>query len=210
MVGAFRDHYHNLTYKHAMALRWAASRCRHAAFVVKADDDAFVDVPALRALLDRTFAAQPPRRTLACHVLPPGTRPQRSGKWAVSAADYPWPEYPQYCAGLAYVATPDAADELSRAAQAGAAPRVWVDDVWVTGLLAEALRLQHHYLNLRYSYDHTEMAQWAARARASLPPPFAFAHLDPACPDWRPTLDALWRHALAARNASADAAATDR
>ncbi|XP_063591376.1 beta-1,3-galactosyltransferase 1-like [Penaeus indicus] len=210
VVGAFHDHYHNLTYKHAMALRWAASRCRHAAFVVKADDDAFIDVPALKALLDRTFAAQPPRRTLACHVLPPGTRPQRSGKWAVSAADYPWAEYPRYCAGLAYVASADAADELSRAAQAGAAPRVWVDDVWVTGLLAEALQLQHHYLNLRYSYDHTEMAEWASRARASLAPPFAFAHLDPACPDWRPTLDALWRHALAARNASADAAATDR
>lgn len=200
VVGSFVDHYHNLTYKHVMALRWAARRCPHATFLVKADDDAFIDVPALRALLGRTFSLPPPRRTLACNVLPAGTQPQRTGKWAVREQDYPWPEYPRYCAGLSYVATPDVADLLARAAHAGVAPRVWVDDVWVTGLLAEALHLRPHYLNLRYSYDHAEMAQWAAHARPAAPPPYIFVHLDPTNTDWRSTLDTLWSHALAAQN----------
>ncbi|XP_050713571.1 acetylgalactosaminyl-O-glycosyl-glycoprotein beta-1,3-N-acetylglucosaminyltransferase-like [Eriocheir sinensis] len=202
VVGSFVDHYHNLTYKHVMALRWAARRCSHATFLVKADDDAFIDVPALRALLGRTFSLPPPRRTLACNVLPAGTRPQRAGKWAVSERDYPWPEYPRYCAGLSYVATPDVADLLARAAQAGVAPRVWVDDVWVTGLLTEALGLRPHYLNLRYSYDHVELSQWAAHARPAAAPPYIFVHLDPNLPDWRPVLDTLWSHALAAQNAT--------
>ncbi|XP_050688256.1 beta-1,3-galactosyltransferase 5-like isoform X1 [Eriocheir sinensis] len=202
VVGSFVDHYHNLTYKHAMALQWAAHRCPHAAFLVKADDDAFIDVPALRALLGRTFSLPPPRRTLACNVLPAGMRPQRAGKWAVSHQDYPWPEYPRYCAGLAYVLTPALADLLARAAHAGLAPRVWVDDVWVTGLLAEALRLKPHYLNLRYSYDHAELAEWTTRARPAAPPPYTFVHLDPSRPDWRRVLDTLWSHALAAHRAT--------
>ncbi|XP_042239644.1 LOW QUALITY PROTEIN: lactosylceramide 1,3-N-acetyl-beta-D-glucosaminyltransferase A-like [Homarus americanus] len=202
VVGSFTDHYHNLTYKHVMALRWAADHCAHATYLVKADDDAFIDVPALRALLGRTFPLPPPRRTLACNVLPAGTQPQRTGKWAVSEVGYPWPEYPRYCAGLAYVATPDLADKLSRVAEAGVATRIWVDDVWVTGLLAESLSLQPHYLNLRYSFDHNEMAAWATRAKPAAPPPYIFAHLDPACPDWRPTLHTLWHHALSAHHVS--------
>lgn len=200
VVGSFVDHYHNLTYKHVMGLRWAARRCSHAIFLVKADDDAFIDVPALRALLGRTFSLPPPRRTLACNALPAGTQPQRAGKWAVSRDAYPWPEYPRYCAGLAYVVTPTVADLLARVAQAGVAPRVWVDDVWVTGLLAEALDLRPHYLNLRYSYDHDEVAQWAARARPAAPPPYTFVHLDATSPDWRATLDTLWTHALSVHN----------
>lgn len=202
VVGSFTDHYHNLTYKHVMALRWAANHCTHATYLVKADDDAFIDVPALKALLGRTFSLPPPRRTLACNVLPAGTQPQRTGKWAVSTVDYPWPEYPRYCAGLAYVATPDLAEELARVAQASVAPRIWVDDVWVTGLLAESLHLYPHFLNLRYSYDHNEMVAWAARATPAAPTPYIFAHLDPASPDWLPTLDTLWHHSLTAHSSA--------
>ncbi|XP_045138124.1 beta-1,3-galactosyltransferase 5-like [Portunus trituberculatus] len=202
VVGSFLDHYHNLTYKHVMALRWAAARCPHATFLVKADDDAFIDVPALRGLLSRTFSMPPPRLTLACNVLPAGMQPQREGKWAVSHEDYPWSEYPTYCAGLAYVITPALADQLARVAQAGVAPQLWVDDVWVTGLLAEVLRLRPHYLNLRYSYEHDELVAWAARARPTAPPPYTFVHLDPSRPDWRFTLDKLWTHALAAHHAA--------
>ncbi|KAK8728163.1 hypothetical protein OTU49_009145, partial [Cherax quadricarinatus] len=198
VVGSFTDHYHNLTYKHVMTLRWAAAHCAHAVYLIKADDDAFIDVPALRALLDRTFALPPPKRTLACNVLPAGTEPQRSGKWAVNESDYPWSTYPRYCAGLAYVATPDTADVLSRVAEARVSTRIWVDDVWVTGLLVESLRIQPHYLNLRYSYDHNDMAAWTGRARPASPPPYIFAHLDPACPDWWPTLRTLWRRAITA------------
>ncbi|XP_064099148.1 beta-1,3-galactosyltransferase 1-like [Macrobrachium nipponense] len=199
VVGNFHDHYHNLTYKHVMALKWAATKCPHANYVVKADDDAFIDVPGLKSLLERTFGADtpPPPRMLACNVLPAGTEPQREGKWAVSTRDYPWDEYPRYCAGLAYVATPDTVQQLYRAAHSDVSPRIWVDDVWVTGLLAESLQLQPHYLNLRYSYDHNEMVQWAqkAKGRPKAPPPYTFAHLDPACPDWRTTLQELWQHA---------------
>ncbi|XP_068234800.1 uncharacterized protein [Palaemon carinicauda] len=204
VVGSFHDHYHNLTYKHVMALKWAATKCPHANYIVKADDDAFIDVPGLKSLLERTFGTDSPpqQRLLACNVLPAGTEPQREGKWAVSTDDYPWDEYPRYCAGLAYVATPDTVQQLYRAAHSEIAPRIWVDDVWVTGLLAESLQLHPHYLNLRYSYDHNEMVQWTqkARERPKTRPPYIFAHLDPACPDWKTTLQDLWQHATSSQD----------
>ncbi|CAL4122268.1 unnamed protein product, partial [Meganyctiphanes norvegica] len=153
VVGSFHDQYHNLTYKHIMGLRWVSHNCPQAKYVVKADDDAFINILSLQDLMHRTFGKYLaiPHNTLACHVLPVGTSPKRTGKWAVTKDDYPWDEYPSYCAGLAYLLTPRLAGHLVRASHVPAPPappRIWVDDVWVTGLLAESLHLQHHHLDL--------------------------------------------------------------
>ncbi|NXI66926.1 B3GT4 galactosyltransferase, partial [Anseranas semipalmata] len=51
LQGAFADTYANLTRKTLLLLGWAAARCPGARFVLKADDDAFVHVPALLAHL---------------------------------------------------------------------------------------------------------------------------------------------------------------
>uniref|UniRef100_A0A6B2E7Y3 Hexosyltransferase n=1 Tax=Phlebotomus kandelakii TaxID=1109342 RepID=A0A6B2E7Y3_9DIPT len=45
--GSFLDTYRNLTYKHAMALHWSSTRCPEAHFLLKADDDIFVNTPAI-------------------------------------------------------------------------------------------------------------------------------------------------------------------
>ncbi|NXW89576.1 B3GT4 galactosyltransferase, partial [Alopecoenas beccarii] len=58
LQGPFGDTYANLTLKTLLLLRWAASRCPGSRFVLKADDDVFVNVPALT----RHLRSQPPRR----------------------------------------------------------------------------------------------------------------------------------------------------
>ncbi|XP_076056213.1 uncharacterized protein LOC143034153 [Oratosquilla oratoria] len=203
VLGSFVDDYHNLTYKHVMGLKWAQERCPHAVFLVKADDDAFIDVPGLQAFMARTYGAPPPspRNTLVCNVLPEGTPPLREGKWAVSTSEYPWSEYPAYCGGLAYLVTPDVARDLYRVAHAPRLRRLWVDDVWITGVLAEAIGVTPYYLNLRYTYDPDELTEWLERARADAPPPYMVAHLDPSRPDWRRTVERLWSHAQEAHKA---------
>ncbi|NWH55678.1 B3GT4 galactosyltransferase, partial [Fregata magnificens] len=47
LQGSFADAYANLTRKTLLALRWAAARCPAAPFLLKADDDVFVNLPAL-------------------------------------------------------------------------------------------------------------------------------------------------------------------
>ncbi|NXF65109.1 B3G5A glucosaminyltransferase, partial [Ciccaba nigrolineata] len=47
LQGAFADVYANLTLKTLLLLRWATSRCPAASFLLKADDDVFINLPAL-------------------------------------------------------------------------------------------------------------------------------------------------------------------
>ncbi|KAF1401152.1 Beta-1,3-galactosyltransferase 4, partial [Spheniscus humboldti] len=51
LQGAFADTYANLTRKTLLLLRWAAARCPAAPFLLKADDDVFVNLPALTTYL---------------------------------------------------------------------------------------------------------------------------------------------------------------
>ncbi|KAK7486322.1 hypothetical protein BaRGS_00022492, partial [Batillaria attramentaria] len=53
LVSDFLDSYDNLTLKTLMGLRWAATRCRHARFFMKVDDDVWVNTVALRKMLTR-------------------------------------------------------------------------------------------------------------------------------------------------------------
>ncbi|NXV71492.1 B3GT4 galactosyltransferase, partial [Atlantisia rogersi] len=54
LQGAFADTYANLTLKTLLLLRWAATRCPQAPFLLKADDDVFVNLPALTNYLAAT------------------------------------------------------------------------------------------------------------------------------------------------------------
>ncbi|NWI21742.1 B3GT4 galactosyltransferase, partial [Crypturellus soui] len=49
LQGPFADTYRNLTRKTLLLLAWAAARCPGARYVLKADDDVYVNVPALLA-----------------------------------------------------------------------------------------------------------------------------------------------------------------
>ena len=55
----FQDSYYNLTLKTVMGLKWVKDHCSQARFVMKTDDDIFVNLPKLhKALLaERAFAS---------------------------------------------------------------------------------------------------------------------------------------------------------
>jgi len=79
----FVDTYHNLTYKGVAALRWVDAYCSHATFVLKTDDDIFVNMFSLvRFLKKMTREAPRPNGLLMCCVWD-GMPVQRSGKWKV-------------------------------------------------------------------------------------------------------------------------------
>ncbi|NWU60078.1 B3GT4 galactosyltransferase, partial [Dromas ardeola] len=51
LQGPFPDAYPSLARKTLLLLRWAAARCPAAPFLLKADDDVFVNLPALTSYL---------------------------------------------------------------------------------------------------------------------------------------------------------------
>ncbi|XP_049814041.1 beta-1,3-galactosyltransferase 5 [Schistocerca nitens] len=167
--GNFRDSYRNMTYKHVMALKWAAYHCPGARYLLKADDDVFVNAPALLSFLARALSPWGARRLILCAPFPYAyvKRSWRS-KWRVSPLEYPGRVYPAYCAGWAVLYSPDVVFLLYEQAQAG--PYFWIDDVHVTGTLAARANLTHTPLGSLVLSE----AQVAAVLAGEPPPQFLF------------------------------------
>jgi len=133
----FVDSYANLSVKSLAALRWAAEYAACARFVVKTDDDAFINTH----LLSRDLAGTAHRRFVMGYVIA-GAQPDRTpgSKWFTPVSIYSSDVYPTYASGVAYVISGDGVRPLLRAA---AGSRVfWIEDVYVTGMLARAAGLQ--------------------------------------------------------------------
>lgn len=140
--GSFRDSYRNMTYKHVMALKWAAYFCPGARYLLKTDDDVFVNSPALLRFLSHDLSMWGARKLILCAPFPFAyvKRSWRS-KWRVSPLEYPGHVYPAYCAGWAVLYSPDVVFLLYQQAQSS--DYFWIDDVHVTGTLAARANLTH-------------------------------------------------------------------
>ncbi|KAL2092051.1 hypothetical protein ACEWY4_011849 [Coilia grayii] len=133
LLGNYVDCYRNLTLKVMHGLWWAAEHCRPR-FVLKTDDDCFVNTPHLPRYLtelneDRAGVYVGSMFRLGRrHVI----RDQRS-KWYVSKEDFREQEYPPYASGIGYVLSLDVAREMVDAAED--VPPVPMEDAYV-GVLA--------------------------------------------------------------------------
>ncbi|XP_075555744.1 acetylgalactosaminyl-O-glycosyl-glycoprotein beta-1,3-N-acetylglucosaminyltransferase-like [Dermacentor variabilis] len=159
--GNFVDSYRNLTYKHVMALRWASTRCGSVAMVLKMDDDIFVHVFQLAAILDKVASAASLKpKVLFCYVQKqmPISRSVGS-KWKVTESEYPGSFFEDYCSGWAYLA--DMAAVRAMATEAQYRPYFWVDDVHVTGTLARMGGVSRSRINHKYTTEADSLALWA-------------------------------------------------
>jgi len=175
--GNFVDSYRNLSYKHLMGYKWTLQYCSSTTFVLKTDDDAFVDLFQLVDFIRRNFGSHP-TNTLICNVMPEGTRPvrfvdfqnttadinlqpQRVNKWSVTKGEYVDERYPKYCSGLAYLATTDVLRDFYEIS--GRVKYLWIDDVFVTGIIRDLAKVEPFYLNLRYLYEPQKYRKWLER-----------------------------------------------
>lgn len=133
--GNFHDAYRNMTYKHVMAFKWFSYFCSDAKFLLKTDDDVFVNTPTIFDLFEK--GALDRRNLLLCKKIE-NARASRSfrSKWRVSTKEYSKRFYPTYCPGFSIVYSADTVFRLYKEAQR--TPYFWIDDVHVTGSLAQA------------------------------------------------------------------------
>lgn len=136
--GNFTEAYRNLTYKHVMGLRWAATACPTAKFIVKIDDDTVFDILFLYNYIESLPDTSSTLPFLSGFVLD-GKKPIRNvaNKWYVSRQEYAGDLYPDYLSGWLYVTNVRTALQLVAASQRH--PFMWIDDTWVTGVLREPL-----------------------------------------------------------------------
>lgn len=135
--GSFKDAYHNMTYKHIMAFKWFIYNCPKVRYLVKTDDDVFVNTPYL---LDYLETKAEPQNFLFCLKME-NSRIKRTyrSKWRVSPREFPGVFYPPYCPGFSIIYSADAAWRLYIEAQR--TKYFWIDDVHITGTLAQKLNL---------------------------------------------------------------------
>ncbi|XP_013925050.1 PREDICTED: beta-1,3-galactosyltransferase 4-like [Thamnophis sirtalis] len=141
LQGRFADTYANLTLKTLALLGWAAARCPAARFLLKADDDVFLNLPALGRHL-RTLDAAERLYLGRVHWRAVPSRDPASRHY-VPASLYPEPAFPPYCSGTAYVLSGPAAAAVLAAARH--LPPLPLEDVFV-GLCARRAGLFPRHL----------------------------------------------------------------
>lgn len=136
--GNFYDAYRNMTYKHTMALKWFVYNCPKLKYLIKTDDDVFVNTPAVYDLLEAGFNDE--RNLIFCYRIEEARikRTYRS-KWRVSTKEFRGWYYPPYCPGFSIIYSRDVVMQLYREAQQ--TPYFWIDDVHITGTLTQHLNL---------------------------------------------------------------------
>lgn len=99
----FNDNYLNLTYKTIMGFKWAATKCAHAQFVMKTDDDMFVNIPNALKITRSVFGDILQTTVVgACSLHAKPIRNEKS-KWFASVQSYPQSTYPGFCSGTGYI-----------------------------------------------------------------------------------------------------------
>ncbi|KAK7068501.1 hypothetical protein SK128_009088 [Halocaridina rubra] len=125
------EDYHLLSYKSLAALSWIHLHCSEIPWTIHVDDDVVIDVFLLSLNLRDLNASDV--EYFYCNIM--YSNVMREGKWAVDPRDYSSEKYPAFCSGLMWFIPTRLIPRLLYASQE--APFLWIDDVYVTGILAE-------------------------------------------------------------------------
>jgi len=128
----FVDSYQNLTLKTLGGMHWASSHCPQAKWVMKTDDDMYVNVPLLRSHLKKAHP-HPHRVITGCVKNGPQGAPQPIGHNGATFA----PVHPPFTAGAGYVLSGDLPGLLF--AKSLDLRLIKVEDAFLTGYCARAL-----------------------------------------------------------------------
>ncbi|XP_069841541.1 beta-1,3-galactosyltransferase 4 [Dendropsophus ebraccatus] len=127
----FTDSYRNLTLKTITGLTWALDKCRGARYVLKTDDDVFVNTVFLTQFLRAESGLQYMGRV---HWrVSPYREPDH--RHYISPELYAGNYFPPYCSGTGYILSHEAAGLIMEQLRSGPWPTV--EDVYV-GILARA------------------------------------------------------------------------
>jgi beta-1,3-galactosyltransferase 1 len=150
------DSYKNLSLKALSAMRYISSHCQFTHFVLKADDDIFVNIFALVRHL-RASELTPPK-SISCLVWPymPVMRDPNS-KWYVSPEEWPQDAYTDYCSGSAFIISVPAISTMLQVLPL--TPYHWVDDFYITGILADAAQVTKTSIHPLYRLNFNQFIQ---------------------------------------------------
>lgn len=151
--GRFVDSYNNLTLKTISMLEWVDVYCPKASFILKTDDDMFINVPKLLQIIEKK---QGDKRTIYGR-LAKNWKPIRNkkSKYYVSPEQYKPLKFPPFTTGPAYLMTRDCVKDLYN--EALNRTYLKLEDVYTTGIVADSLKIKrvqvNEFLNRRIAFN---------------------------------------------------------
>lgn len=127
----FLDTYQNLTLKVIGGMLWVSEFCNNAHYIVKADDDTFVNIKYLKKLFK-----YPDSNPMIVGHRHENSTVRRSGIWEVSKELYEPEIYPSYCSGSIYVMNLPALKKLLSTQEKSNLKIINIEDAYITGILA--------------------------------------------------------------------------
>ncbi|XDA72613.1 hypothetical protein R6Z07F_002893 [Ovis aries] len=158
IVEDFIDSYHNLTLKTLMGMRWVATFCSKAKYVMKTDSDIFVNMDNLIYKLLKP-STKPRRRYFTGYVINGGPIRDVRSKWYMPRDLYPDSNYPPFCSGTGYIFSADVAELIYKTSLH--TRLLHLEDVYV-GLCLRKLGI-HPFQNS--GFNHWKMAYSLCRYR---------------------------------------------
>lgn len=138
-----------------MGLRWASINCNNASFILKVDDDIVFNFQKTYNLLKELDYS----KSFLLGYMLNNTKPRRNiqNKWYVTWEEYQRSYYPPYLSGWYYITTPKVAEKLIQ--EANCHQKFWIDDIFITGLLTEALGIELKQLPNDYWLEYYELLE---------------------------------------------------
>nr|XP_054755280.1 beta-1,3-galactosyltransferase 1-like [Lytechinus pictus] len=149
----FTDTYKNLTYKTVMGVKWASTFCPNANFIMKTDDDMYVNYVNIISHL--TNLVIPTLNYVTGFVIHGGPIRSPKSKWYMPRSIYPDDRYPPFCSGSGYVFSGDVAKKVYEISLY--TPYLYLEDVFFSICLNKLniIPIKHnlfHNLFIPYSY----------------------------------------------------------
>ena len=142
VVGDFEDSYKNLTRKILFGLKWMSIYCGEADYILKVDEDIYVNIPKLVDIL----AENPANMTGSIYGhLYNGGHVERQGRWAVSKEEFPLSNYPPYMSGNSYVISGVTAPKFLYTSQY--LPYHPIEDAFITGVLPRVNEISQFHVD---------------------------------------------------------------
>ena len=141
VINKIPDLYQNLSLKTLSAFQWLLRFCSASSFLLKVDDDMFVQVDKVLAKI-KNILQQNSHPRLILGNISRGWRPVRNpqSKYLITAAQYAADTYPDFATGPSYLLSRAAVAEILPAALEAA--YLHLEDVFLTGVVAESLGIQ--------------------------------------------------------------------
>lgn len=148
----FIDSFKNLPIKSIGALRWIYQYCPQAKYIIKADDDIYVNMFLVVEKIISEIWQHP--QTLACHFKKNGTSPivrAPSSKWYVPNEIFKGHKYfpVRFCSGYAVIFTADLIPIMYK--NSFGIPYTIVDDVYIFGVLLSGVK-DVNYINYQRNF----------------------------------------------------------